>query len=79
MTLEQMLTISERAAAICGASRYGDPKLESGTWTVGFKQHKEIMALQLDFPDREIANGNDLNRAEVDLERKMRNAIRMST
>jgi hypothetical protein len=55
MTIEQMRTIGTRAAAICDASLYGDPKLENGVWTVGFKQRKEIMALQVNFPDREIA------------------------
>ena len=78
MTIEQMQTIGTRVATICDASLYGDPKLENGVWTVGFKQHKEMMALEVNFPDRDIAKDNDLNRAELDLERTMKSAIFLS-
>jgi hypothetical protein len=58
---------------------YGVPKVKNTVWTVGFKQNKEPMALQVEYPDREIANDSDLLRAELDLENRMRGAILMST
>ena len=78
MTIEQMQTIGAHAAATCDASLCPPLKLENGVWTVGFKQHKEIMALQIPFPDREVAEDYDLFKAEEDLERIMRGAIMMS-
>jgi hypothetical protein len=79
MTMEEMRTITRRAAAICNAAPYGEPKLEDGIWTVGFKQFKEIMALQVEFSDRQLANDSDLERAEMALEKTMQTAILMST
>jgi hypothetical protein len=78
MTLEQMLTISKLAAAVCAAIPYSEPKLENGVWTVGFWPDKADIALQVDFPDREIKTDKDLGRAEIDLVHRMRGVILMS-
>jgi hypothetical protein len=78
-TLEQMLTIRGRVVAVCDAVAYGDPQLHNGSWVVGFKQHKEIMALQVNVRDREISNESELYKAEIDLEKAIRGAILMST
>ena len=79
MTNEQILKISKQAAASCGATLYGTPKLEGGIWTIGFKQPTTIMALQVTFSDHEIVADNDLYRTELELERTMRGAILLST
>jgi len=79
MTIEQMKEIGTRAAAICGAKLSGEPTLKNGVWTVGFRQYKEVTALEVGFSDREVANDSELLKAEIDLERTMRGGILMST
>jgi hypothetical protein len=78
MTVEQILTLRDRVLPICNAVPYGSVTLQDGAWVVGFRENKAIMALQIEFRDREIANDADLYRAEIDLENQIRGAIMLS-
>jgi hypothetical protein len=49
MTLEQMLTISKRAAAVCAAGPYRNPEIQNGVWTVASGRTKQKSRYRLIF------------------------------
>jgi len=78
MTNEQILKICSMAIAACNAVPYGVPALTEDNWVIGFRKPRDEMALQVEFPDREIRTDAEEYAAAIELERRIRSAFMMS-
>lgn len=79
MVIEQIARLSAMAIQWCGAVPYGIPKLHDGKWVIGFKEHRQDeMALQVEFPDRDVCTDEEEYTVSVALESRIRSALLLS-
>jgi hypothetical protein len=77
MSTEQILEISKRAVVMSHVSLDGTPRLEDGSWFVGFKANDQ-MPLQASLPDRELKDEADIDSASRQLAERIGGVIAMS-